>query len=445
MEAPRTQYAKTEDGTHIAYQVIGDAPLDLVIVPGFVSHLEAALRFPAQVEFLERLSTFARLILFDKRGTGMSDPVPAAVPLDVRMDDLRAVMDAVRSDQAVFLGISEGGPLSIMFAATYPERARALVLYGSLARLIQDPPDYPWGPTRQGHEQFVAASEAIWGSTDMMHVTAPSATDDPVFMEDAATYMRQAASPRSAAELMRWWGQIDVRDVLPTIRVPTLVLHRSGDRMVPVELGRYLGAHIPEARYVELAGPDHLPVVGDMDALLDQIEEFVTGERSEREPDRVLATVLFTDIVGSTERATEVGDAEWRKVLDRHDEITARTVESHRGRVVKSTGDGILATFDGPARAVQCARALSERLAGAGIDVRSGLHTGEIEVRGDDVGGIAVHIASRVNGLADTGEVLVSRTVKDLVVGSDLEFADRGVHELKGVAEPWRLYAAVRL
>lgn len=443
MEAPRTQYAKTEDGTNIAYQVLGDGPFDLVFVPGFVSHVEQNFQVPVVRSALERLASFSRLILFDKRGTGMSDPAPGAPSLDTRMDDLRAVMDAAGSAEAALLGISEGGPMSVSFAATYPERTRALVLYGSLARLLCDPPDYPWGPTADDHEQFIEAAKETWGTPSMMYVAGPSITEDDALMEASARYMRLGASPGAVGDLMRWWAEIDIRSVLPAIHVPTLVLHRRGDQLVPVEAGRYLAEHVPGARYVELDGVDHLPWFGDTDALLGEIEEFLTGERREIAPDRVLATVVFTDIVGSTERAAADGDAAWRALLDRHDETASELIATQRGSLIKSTGDGLLATFDGPARGVQAAQALVRAMPGIGLEIRAGVHTGEIELRGDDVGGIGVHIGARVAALADAGEVLVSRTVKDLVAGSRLLFEDRGVHELKGVPDEWHLYAAV--
>jgi len=444
LERPQTRYAKTEDGTNIAYAVVGDAPVDLVVVPGFVSHVDLTFSLDELAAFSGRLASFSRLIVFDKRGTGMSDRVDAAVPIEVRMDDIRAVMDAAGSRRAAFLGISEGGPLAITFAATYPERTHALVVYGSTARRIADPPEYPWGVTPEAHEQFVAMTEATWGTPSLAYILAPSITGDSELMDISASFLRHAASPGAASALVRWWGEIDVRPVLPTVAVPTLVLHRRGDRLIELGAGRYLADHIPGASFVELEGDDHLVWIGDSDTLLGEIEEFLTGARSEPIPERALATVLFTDIVGSTERASKEGDASWRIILDRHDRLTADTVQEHRGRVVKSTGDGIVATFDGPARGVRCALDLVERMAGIGLDLRAGLHTGEVELRGSDVGGVAVHIGARVSALAGPGEVVVSRTVKDLMLGSDLGFEDRGVHTLKGISDPWQIYAVPR-
>ncbi len=438
---PETRYAKSGD-VNIAYQVAGEGALDLVFVPGWVSHVEWCWEEPGFAHFLRRLASFSRLILFDKRGTGLSDPVAdQALPtLEERMDDLRAVLDAVGSVRAALLGISEGGPMSALFAATYPERTAALVMYGSYARWIREP-DYPWALTREQHERALAVFAQEWGRPIGLHRFFPSVADDPRFAAWWAKYLRLGASPGAALALYRMNIEIDIRHLLPVIRVPTLVLHRTGDRLIDIGASRYLAEHIPGARYTELPGQDHGPWVGDIDTLVDEIEEFLTGVRHGPEPDRVLATVMFTDIVGSTERAATLGDRAWRALLDTHNEIVRRELERHRGREVKTVGDGFLATFDGPARAIRCACGIRDGVHPLGIEIRAGLHTGECELMGDDVGGIAVHIGARVAASAAPGEVLVSSTVKDLVAGSGLRFADRGVHVLKGVPGEWRLFS----
>jgi class 3 adenylate cyclase len=439
---PETRYAKTDDGVHIAYQVVGDGPFDLVEVGGFVSHLEFAWEGPEYAHLLRRLASFARVICFDKRGTGMSDPVPVhALPtLEQRMDDFRAVMDAVGSEQAAIFGESEGGQMAALFAATYPERTRALVTYGAYARLRRAP-DYPQGQSDDYLEAFASEMEATWGEITEGSVFAVNATRDPRFRDWLGRWVRHSASPGAAATLLRMDYEIDVRPVLPAIRVPTLVLHRVDDPLIPVDHGRYFAAHIPGAKYVELPGNDRLVFAGDTDRLVDEIEEFLTGTRPEPEIDRVLKTVLFTDIVQSTERAVSMGDRRWHELLDAHDAAVRRELEHFRGQEVKTTGDGFLACFDGPARAIRCARAITDRAHTLGIEVRAGLHTGECETRGDDLAGVAVHIAARVAALAQAGEVLCSRTVTDLVAGSGIGFADRGVHPLKGVPGTWQTYA----
>jgi class 3 adenylate cyclase len=383
------------------------------------------------------------VICFDKRGTGMSDPVPVhALPtLEQRMDDVRAVLDVVGSEKPAVFGYSEGGQMAALFAATYPERTRALVLYGTYARVRSDP-DYPPGLPDEVLESFTNEIAAHWGEvTDMLALFALSATRDPGFRDWLGRYAQHSGSPATAVTLLQMNNEIDVRSALPAIGVPTLVLHRVGDPLAAVEHGRYLAEHIPGAKYVEMPGDDHLVFTGDVDRLADEIEQFLTGNRPEPNPDRVLATVLLTDIADSTQRAAEVGDQRWRELLDRHDEVVRRALERFRGKEVTATGDGFLAAFDGPARAVHCALAVTEGARSLGLPVRSGLHTGECEPRGDQLGGIAVHIAARVASLAQPGQVLVSRTVTDLVVGSRLEFSDRGDHELKGVPGTWRLFA----
>ena len=439
MNVPATKYAKSGD-VHVAYQAFGEGPHELVVVAGFVSHVELAWEFPPLARVLRRLGSFARVITFDKRGTGLSDPVDEVPTLETRIDDLRAVMDDAGFSRATLLGASEGAPMSVLFAATHPDRVVSLVLWGALARATEGP-GYDLAPSadvfRQAWSEMIAP---LWGQGMTAEVFAPATADDPDVLRWWARMERSAASPAMAAKLSEMFMQVDVRDVLPTIHVPTLVLHRRGDRVVNVRAGRWVAERIPGARFVELAGIDHVLFSNDQDAALDEIEEFVTGVRPVAEPDRVLATVLFTDIVGSTERAARVGDRTWREILEGHHDVVRRELDRYRGREVKTTGDGFLATFDGPARAVRCARAIGDALKAHDIAIRTGLHTGEIEILGEDVGGIAVHIAARVAALAGAGETLVSSTVKDLVVGSGICFEDRGPHALKGVPGEWRLY-----
>jgi class 3 adenylate cyclase/predicted alpha/beta hydrolase len=440
---PKTRYAKASDGVHIAYQVIGDGPFDLVEVGGFVSHLEFAWEGVEYAHYLRRLAGFARVITFDKRGTGMSDPVPVhALPsLEQRMDDFRAVLDAVGSERAAIFGESDGGQMASLFAATYPERTRALVTYGAYARL-RSAPDFPLGQSDDFLEAFAIDMEDTWGEIAEGSVWAVNATRDPRFRDWLGRWVRNCSSPGAAATLLRMSYEIDVREVLPAIRVPTLVLHRVDDPLIPVEHGRYFAAHIPGAKYVELPGQDRLIFAGDVDRLADEIEEFLTGQRPAASPDRILATVLYTDIVDSTRRASEVGDQRWRELLDRHDQLMRREFERFRGEEMTATGDGFLVAFDGPARAVHCALAAANSARGLGLELRVGVHTGECEQRGDNLSGIAVHTAARIATSAAPGEVLVSRTVTDLVAGSGLEFTDHGEHELKGVPGRWALFAA---
>lgn len=437
---PEVRYAKSGD-LNIAYTMAGEGDFDLVYIPGFVSHTEVFWELPLIAHHMQRLASFSRFVVFDKRGVGLSDPWAGAPTLDERMDDIRAVMDHAGIDQAAIFAVSEGGPMSLLFAATYPGRISALALYGTGARFARSD-DYPFGPTREQAEPFLDLLEETWGEGGAVSVEmiAPSLADDLEFREQWGRARRTAASPKMGADLLRMNLDIDVRHVLPSVRTPTLVIHRRGDRFVPVEHGRYLADHIPGARYLELEGEDHLPWVND-DELLGEVEEFLTGRRGEAEPNRALATVLFTDIVGSTQRAAAEGDHRWRELLDAHDRATRREVVRFGGRAVKSTGDGFLATFDRPGAAIEAARAVIDAVRSGGLDIRVGLHTGEIELRGDDVGGIAVHIGARVAALAQAGEVLTSSTVKDLVVGSPFQFEDRGVHEMKGVPGEWRLCA----
>ena len=438
---PETRYAKSGD-VNIAYQVLGDGPIDLVYVPGWVSNLEVAWEHPGNSRYYRRLAAFSRLILFDKRGTGLSDRVPPErLPtLEQRMDDVRAVMDEVGSERAVVMGHSEGGNMCVLFAATYPERTEALITIGIYVKRVWSP-DYPWAPTPEERQKWLDSLAEGWGGAVDLATLAPSVAGDEAFAAWWSRYLRMSAGPQAAVALGRMNTQIDVRAVLPTIRVPTLVLQSVGDRDVNVEEARYIAAQIPNARLVELPGNDHLPWTSEQDALLDEVEAFVTGERPRVEPDRVLATVLFTDIVDSTAWVGRLGDAGWRARLEEHQRMVRAELEQHRGCEVKTTGDGFLATFDGPARAIRCARGIRDGAGKAGFAVRAGVHAGECEVMGDDVGGIAVHIAARVLDAAAPGEVMVSRTVKDLVAGSGLEFEDRGERELKGLEGAWHLYA----
>ena len=436
---PETHYARSGE-VNIAYQVVGEGPRDLVLVPGWVSNIEVFWEEPSMARFLQRLASFSRLILFDKRGTGLSDRVSDMPNLETRMDDVRAVMDAVRSTRAALLGYSEGGPLCMVFGATYPERTAAVVMIGSFARRSWAP-DYPWGPTREEYEQRVEEYTRNWGGPVGLDVRAPTVARDPRFREWWSRLLRQGASPGANRRLMAMNVEIDVRHVLPAVRVPTLIVHNAGDGSVPVEYGRYMAERIPGAKYVELRGDDHLPWVGNADAILDEVEEFLTGARRGPEPDRVLATVMFTDIVGATTKASELGDRQWRNLLDAHHALVREHLTKFRGREIDTAGDGFLAAFDGPARAVRAACSISDGVRPLGLEIRAGLHTGECEVMGPKLGGVAVHIGARVAALAGAGEVLVSSTVRDLVAGSGLRFTDRGAHALKGVPGEWHLFA----
>jgi pimeloyl-ACP methyl ester carboxylesterase len=436
----QTRYAKSGE-VNIAYQVMGQGQLDLVLVPGWVSHLDYAWEEPRLARLYRRLASFSRLILFDKRGTGLSDRVPDLPTLEQRMDDVRAVMDAVGSERAAIFGISEGGPMSGLFAATYPNRTSALVLYGTYATRRRDA-DYPYAPTREERTRWFAQIERDWADAAGIETFAPTAAGDELFRQWYGTYLRVGASPGAALALARMNWQIDIRRVLPTIRVPTLVLHRSHDQAVSIEEGRYIAERIPGAKFVALAGEDHLLWVGDTGPVLDEVEEFLTGARQSAKPDRVLATVLFTDIVNATVQTSKLGDRGWLDLLERHYTVLRRELARFRGREVDSAGDGVFATFDGPARAIECARAIVDGMQAVGVQIRAGLHTGECEVIGEKVGGIAVHIGARIMEHAQPNEILVSRTVVDLVAGSGIPFKDRGMHHLKGVPGEWRLFAA---
>ena len=436
---PQTKYARSGE-VNVAYQVVGHGPRDLVYIPGFISNIEHFWDDVRTARFLERLASFSRLIWFDKRGTGLSDrgvPVPT---LEQRMDDVRCVMDAVGSERATILGVSEGGPMSALFAATYPKRTTALVLCGSFARITWAP-DYPWGRTRDELEARVSTIRNAWGTGTVWARFAPSLANDEAYQAWCAMLERQSASPAAAETLVRMNYDIDARHVLAAIAVPTLILHRTGDRTVQVEHGRYLAEHITLAKYVEAPGNDHVPWAGDTDALVDEIEEFLTGMRRGPEPDRVLATVVFTDIVDSTRKAVELGDHQWKKLLEQHHAVVREHLKRFRGREINTAGDAFLAAFDGPARAVHAAAAIISNVAKLGVTVRAGVHTGECEVMGNELSGVAVHVGARVASVAASGEVLVSSTVKDLVAGSGLRFRDRGMHELKGVPGAWQLYS----
>jgi len=437
--AVETRYARSGD-LSIAYQTIGEGDLDIVVAFQFVSHLDMLWENAAEASFMRRLGRFARVILFDRRGVGLSDPAGGAPTLEERMDDLRAVMDAAGSERAALIGMSEGATMSMLFAATYPERVSALILWGAMARSTWAE-DYPWAPPREAVEE--AQEELVgpmWGQGATLDIFAPSVAEDPQAREFQARFERQAASPLRVQQLFEMFLDTDVRDTLPLIQAPTLVMHRRGDRAVNYRAAQWLAEQIEGSRYMEFEGEDHFPWVGDGEAPLAAIEEFLTGVRPAPLTQRVLATVLFTDIVDSTRRATELGDARWRELLGRHQELTREQLRRFEGREIKTTGDGFLATFDGPTRAAECARAIAEAMPALGIAVRAGLHTGEVELIGDDVGGIAVHVAARIAALADDGEVLASRTVRDLAAGSGVEFAAAGRHELKGVPDEWELY-----
>jgi len=420
---------------------MGHGPLDLVLVAGFVTHLELQLEDPRPIRFFERLSSFCRLIRFDKRGTGLSDRVGSIPTLEERMDDVRAVLDTVGSKRAALLGFSEGGPMSVLFAATHPERTSALILYGAMARTAWAP-DNPWGRNEEDHFARLRFIQEHWGKGRSVEMYAPSLAGNEDYVRWAGRHERAAASPGAALAIVQMNQEIDVRHVLPTISVPTLVLHRIGDRPINIEHGRYLAKHVPGATYLELPGDDHMPWAGDVDNLCDEVQAFLTGTRSGPEPDRVLTTVLFTDIVDSTKRAAEIGDRAWKELLRQHHFAVRQQLERHRGREIDTAGDSFLASFDGPARAVRCGRAIADAVKSLGLQVRAGVHTGECELLGGKLGGIAVHIGARVAALAQPDEVLVSSTVKDLVAGSGICFEERGVHHLKGVPGQWGLLAA---
>ena len=436
---PIARYARSGD-LSIAYIAEGEGELDLVWIPPWVSQVEYLWSEPTLEAVMGRLTQFARVITFDRRGSGLSDPLSGAPTLEEQMDDVLAVMDAAGSERAAITGTLEGGPMAAMFAATYPERVSGLVLYATFARATWAPGyEFAWA----AEERDVRMSQLLdhWGEGWVAGAVAPAQMADPRFREWAGRLERLAASPSTIRRIFDLIGEFDVRDVLPSIRVPTLVLHRRDDSFIKIEHSRYIAEHIPGARFVELEGDENMFSVGDSEAVMGEIEEFLTGARHVGEPDRMLATVLFTDICGSTERAAEMGDRGWRFLLERHDALIRQALERHRGREVKRTGDGFLATFDGPARAIRCAASVADAMGSLGLEVRAGLHTGELEVMDGDLGGLALHIAARVMDSAGPSEVLVSSTVKDLVVGSGIDFEDRGPRELRGVPGEWRLFS----
>ena len=437
-QVPATRYARSGEIT-VAYQVLGEGP-DLFLVPGFSNNLEFFWEEPHLAGYIRRLASFARVILFDPRGMGMSDRLAGVRTLEERMDDLRAVMTAVGSERTAIWAQAEAGAMSILFAATHPDRTTALILHGAFARLLRAP-GYPYGPTEQTFDHVVAAVEQTWGEGLVYGSFFPDKTSDPQWMRYFARFERQSATPTVAAANMRMMADIDVRDLLPAVRVPTLLLHPTHHPSIDVAHSRYMSSVIPNAKLIELPGN---AVGGYYDEDCEEpelVQEFLTGYRTTHEPHRVLATVMFTDIVASTETAARLGDRAWHDVLQRHNTLVSELVQRHRGQVIKSTGDGLLATFDGPARAIRCAKEASDAVPSLGIHIRAGLHTGEIEQTAHDIAGIAVHIAARVAGHARKSQILVSRTVVDLVAGSNITFHDHGEHDLKGIPGPWRLYA----
>jgi class 3 adenylate cyclase len=439
---PSTHYVKSDD-VYIAYQIVGEGPLDLMFVPGFVSNVEAIWQSPDRSRFFRRLASFCRVILFDKRGTGMSDRGSQIFTLEQRMHDVQAVLNEVGSERAALFGISEGGPMSLLYAATYPERTAALVLYGCYAKRSWSP-DYTFGWKDEQWKRVLDNFGHHWGTPRGVSATmwAPSIAGDPRAAEDLAAYFRASASPGAAVSIMSMNREIDVRHILPATRVPTLILHRTAEHVIDVEHARYMARHIPGAKLAELPGEDHMAWFGDQDSILDEVEQFLTGRRHAHEPERVLATVLFADIAGSTARAATLGDNSWRELLEAFYARVRQILHQYRGREISTSGDGFLATFDGPARAVRCASAIRDTVRSLNLEVRCGLHTGECELVGNDITGIAVHTGARVAALAAPGEVLVSQTVRDLVAGSGLVLEECGTYTLKGVPNEWRLFRA---
>jgi pimeloyl-ACP methyl ester carboxylesterase/DNA-binding CsgD family transcriptional regulator len=439
---PETRYARSGE-VSIAYQVVGDGPLDLVLVSSWVTNVEENWHEPSYARLLSRLGSFARLIVFDKRGIGLSDRVAALPTLDERMDDVRAVMDAAGSTRAALLGSTEGGAICALFAATYPARTSALVMYGSYAKRLWAP-DYPWGPTEDERARFYQTLTRQWGGPAILEYAAQSKLDDEHFCRWWAGYLRRSASPGAALALTMMNSEIDIRHVLGAIRVPTLILHRTGDPLCPVEGARYLAETIPGARLVELPGNDHLPFVGDVDAIVDAVQEFLTGARPAAEADRVLATVLFSEIVDPTGTAVRLGERRWEHALGAFLALVRLELARRRGTEIRTTGVGFLATFDGPARAIRCAVAIGGAARMLGLEVRNGLHAGEIDVLPTDVAGAAVDLAERVLARAGAGDVLVSSTVKDLVIGSGVAFDEIGLRLIVAPGESWRLFRVAR-
>jgi class 3 adenylate cyclase len=435
---PETRFAKAGD-LSIAYQVVGDGDVDVILIPQWLSNIEQYWEHPAAAYFLRRIASFSRLIMFDKRGTGLSDAVPDTQTLEERMDDVLAVMDAVGSERAVLFGPSEGGPMAALFAATFPERCVSLILYGACARWLEAD-DYPEGRPAAAVAAYGKGWIEGWGSGASLRVLAPSLSRDDGFRRWWGRFERHSVRPGMVGPIFEAINGLDIRAVLPAIQVPTLILHRRGDRLVDVANGRYLAAHIAGARYLELPGDDHIWFAGDADSLLDEIEEFVTGSRGTHDPDRVLATVMFTDIVSSTEHAARLGDRRWHDLISDHDELVSRQISVYRGRTIRSTGDGVFASFDGPARAIRCALSVVDAAQTLDVDIRAGLHTGECQLAGNDLAGVTVHIGARIADLAQPSQVLVSGTVRDLVVGSNIGFQYQGVQSLQGVPGEWRLF-----
>ena len=443
--APEIHYVKTEDG-YVAYQIFGEGPYDVLFIGNWASNIEVMWEHPSMARYLERLGRFARVICFDKRGAGLSDPVPlGALPtLEHWMDDARIVLDAAGSDQAALIGDAEGGLMAMMFAATYPQRTRALVLVNAFAKMLRAG-DYSIGMPEEAAERFLEIWERAWGTGIVLDLSAPSVATDPQMQYWVGRYMRLSAPPAACTRMYRWVLQVDVRSVLPSIQSPTLILHRAHNRHYRAPMGRYLAKHIPDAKYLELPGADWYPPFVSAEPVLDEIEEFLTGTRPVPAQDRVLATVLFTDIVNSTDLAARLGDQRWLDLRAAHDGLVRTQLDRYRGKVVATTGDGFLATFDGPARAVRCASEIASAVRSLGIQIRAGLHSGEVEIQDGQIAGIAVHIAARVMALASEGCVLVSGTVKDLVVGSAIRFADRGSHLLRGIPGEWRLFEVIEI
>jgi class 3 adenylate cyclase/pimeloyl-ACP methyl ester carboxylesterase len=443
--APEIQYVKSEDG-YVAYQVFGQGAFDIMFIGNWASNIEVMWEHPSMARYLNRLGHFARVICFDKRGAGLSDPVPlGALPtLEHWMDDARIVLDAVGSEDTALIGDAEGGPMAMMFAATYPQRTRALVLVNTFAKMLRAA-DYPIGMPEEAAERLLQIWERAWGTGIVLELSAPSVADDPEMQRWAGRYMRLSAPPAACTRMYRWVLQVDVRSVLPSIQAPTLILHRVDNRHYRVAMGRYLAEHIPGAKYLELPGADWYPPFVNAQPILDEIEEFLTGARPVPAQDRILATVLFTDIVGSTDLAARLGDQRWLDLKAAHDGLVRTHLDRYRGKEVTTTGDGFLATFDGPARAVRCASEIASSVQSLGIKIRAGLHSGEVEIQDGQIAGIAVHIAARVTALADAGQVLVSGTLKDLVVGSTIRFFDRGSHSLRGIPGEWRLFQVTGL
>jgi class 3 adenylate cyclase/pimeloyl-ACP methyl ester carboxylesterase len=442
---PETRYAKSEDG-YVAYQVFGRGGSDQLLIGNWASNIEVMWEHPSMARYLDRLGHFGRVICFDKRGAGVSDPVAlGALPtLENWMDDARIVLDAVGSEKAALIGDAEGGPMAMMFAATYPQRTRALVLVNTFARMLRAE-NYSIGMPQEAAERLLQIWESAWGTGIVLELSAPSVAGDPELQRWTGRYGRLSASPAVSTRMYQWVLQVDVRSVLPSIQAPTLILHRAENRHYRVPMGRYLAEHIPGAKYVELPGADWYPPFVNAEPVLDEIEEFLTGARPAPAQDRILATVLFTDIVGSTDLAARLGDHRWLDLRAAHDGLVRTHLERYRGKEDATTGDGFLATFDGPARAVRCASEISIAVRSLGIEIRAGLHSGEVDIQDGRIAGIAVHIAARVMALAPVGRVLVSGTVKDLVVGSAIEFADRGSHSLRGIPGEWRLFEVAGL